>query len=405
MQHSPFPRTARPRRRTVMATLLMTATATLGVAGAGLAGAQPVTPPTWHQVAVPGPTSAGFHGVSCTGTADCVAVGGEVLSSTQKAVADTEDAGSWHADTVPQPAGSHDNSFAAVSCASGGDCVAVGDRGTVEHPSPLSEVLRAGRWSILDTAPLAGVTGAELNGVSCSTATACVAVGQFFTSGGGQGTLAELYNGKTWTLDKTPGLPGSSFLAVSCLADTSPYLCTAVGQVSSGRRAIPLVELLNNDAGNWQRVTVPTVSSATISNLDGVSCPQPRSCVAVGLEIPSDGASKAIAEVEDLGHWKLTATPATPQRNAGLNGVSCPETIGSCRAVGYDGEASSRTLAETWNGIHWALQTSADPTPLSSLAAVSCVATRSRAATDACAAGGQDQADPMAASRLLVERN
>jgi hypothetical protein len=72
--------------------------------------------------------------------------------------------------------------------------------------------------------------------VSCSTATACTAAGDDYTPGPFYSTLAERWNGTKWAIEATPNPTGAtqSFLfAVSCPSATA---CTAAGdyQTSSG---------------------------------------------------------------------------------------------------------------------------------------------------------------------------
>jgi hypothetical protein len=57
----------------------------------------------------------------------------------------------------------------------------------------------------LETAayPSPGSFGDELRGVSCRTASSCLAVGDF-TGTGNEFTLAEAWNGTSWTVIRTP---------------------------------------------------------------------------------------------------------------------------------------------------------------------------------------------------------
>jgi hypothetical protein len=66
--------------------------------------------------------------------------------------------------------------------------------------------------------------------VSCATVTNCVAVGSSTNSSGASVTLAEQWNGSSWSVQTTPNPSAAldSYLSsVSCAAATS---CTAVGQ-------------------------------------------------------------------------------------------------------------------------------------------------------------------------------
>ena len=72
-----------------------------------------------------------------------------------------------------------------------------------------------------------------LQGVSCTSATACTAVGDYVNRDGTQVTLAERWNGTSWTIQSTPNPTGAQYAGwtatlqgVSC---TSATACTAVG--------------------------------------------------------------------------------------------------------------------------------------------------------------------------------
>jgi hypothetical protein len=88
----------------------------------------------------------------------------------------------------------------------------------------------ASTWSVVPTADPSGATSSQLNGVSCARSNVCVGVGQY-TSNGTTLTLAERWNGSTWTIIPTPNparaLLASKLTSVSCAALTTG--CIAVG--------------------------------------------------------------------------------------------------------------------------------------------------------------------------------
>lgn len=86
--------------------------------------------------------------------------------------------------------------------------------------------LVAGRWSLVNS-PNPQAPQGELPGVSCGSASA--AVGHSTTSTGRTVTLAEWWNGTSWAIQTTPnptGALGSELSAVSC---SSASACIAVG--------------------------------------------------------------------------------------------------------------------------------------------------------------------------------
>jgi len=137
-------------------------------------------------------------------------------------------------------------------------------------------------WSLVPT-PTKG-TLAALNSVSCTSTTACMAVG---FGGNGNSTLAEQWNGSAWTYVSTPTKDAQSGLnSVSC---TSTTACMAVGYSgnSSGTSTSTLAEQWNGSA--WTLVPTPTKGAHSL--LGRVSCPSTTACMAVGESGNSSGTS------------------------------------------------------------------------------------------------------------------
>ena len=77
--------------------------------------------------------------------------------------------------------------FNAVSCPSERFCMAVGDvQAGFGEPSTLAERWNGLSWAILRTPKPPGSVGGSLEGVSCTSATACTAVGVKVTKRGGR---------------------------------------------------------------------------------------------------------------------------------------------------------------------------------------------------------------------------
>jgi hypothetical protein len=66
--------------------------------------------------------------------------------------------------------------------------------------------------------------------VSCTSATACTAVGHYQNGAGTRVTLAERWDGTSWTIQPTPSLsPNYFYTTLSGVSCTSATACTAVG--------------------------------------------------------------------------------------------------------------------------------------------------------------------------------
>jgi hypothetical protein len=241
----------------------------------------------------------------------------------------------------------------------------------------------ASAWSIQRTPNPVGATDSVLSGVSCTSLTACTAVG-YFTDGVGAGVpLAERWNGTRWTVQPTPrpaGATNSLLFDVSC---ASPRSCTAVESfIKRSGSAVPLVERWNG--ASWSIQSTPNPSPANgdrVSYLGGVSCASTTTCTAVGHSGNGSGTGGAtLTERWNGAGWTIQRTP-TPAAAAAVQlvGVSCASAR-TCTAVGYFTIITGIDvmLAERWNGTGWTIQRTLYPAGARyvQLAGVSCATPR-----------------------------
>ena len=133
----------------------------------------------------------------------------------------------WKAQTAPTPIGAKEGYLDGVSCPSSTACTAVG---FYTNSSSVIETLaehwaEAEGWKIQTTADPAGAAKSILTNVSCSSPTACSAVGEAEA----EGPIAEHWSGSEWTLQRMPlanEAYGGYIEGISC---TSPRVCTSVG--------------------------------------------------------------------------------------------------------------------------------------------------------------------------------
>jgi hypothetical protein len=236
---------------------------------------------SWSIVTSPNRTGTGgseLLGVSCTAATSCVAVGVSGKSSASKTLVESWNGTSWSIVTSPNGTDTAASSLQAVSCSAATSCVAVGGSMSPVENDTLTEVWNGTSWSIVASPNAAGANLSELTGVSCSSATTCVAVGRFSTSAGNQ-TLAEIWNGASWSITATANPTGafdSQLNGVSCPAASTT--CFAVGSYDTDSAGKTLVELWNGTS--WSVMSSPNPSLQ--SSLSGVSCPATTACDAVG---------------------------------------------------------------------------------------------------------------------------
>lgn len=245
------------------------------------------------------------------------------------------------------------------------------------------------QW-IVQSTPNRAVPENQLQSVSCTSGTACTAVGGsgplVVRLGSGTGrpfaakaqgvaakalkmtTLAERWDGAHWRIEPTPnpaGSPNSSLNGVTC---SSRRACTAVGSAVAGKVSVPLAERWNGS--RWSIERTPRPLEAKNSELLGVSCPTSNECIAVGDYDTSSNVLSGFAERWNGSRWTLAGL-VRPGARAFLDSVSC-SSAKQCTAVGaYEITTTTLPLAERWTAGRWRKQ----QTPgTGSLLSVSCPA-------------------------------
>jgi hypothetical protein len=279
---------------------------------------------SWTTVAIPNADISSLNAVSCTSATACTAVG--ALASppgTSQPLALRWDGTSWTAQPVPVPAGHLPNSrLTGVSCTSATHCVAVSD-------DYYSEVWSNGRWKASDAS-------AVLRGVSCASWTFCVA----FTGG----DQVEMGNGSTWTALTVPIPPAATFAAFYSVSCGSAASCTMIGyyRISPSTKQLPLA--VHWDGTSWSLQSFPAIRGSL--NLVGVSCARPgNACTAVGdLEQPRQPAEVVVWHWNGASWWRDAGVIIPPNsRSNGLRAVSC-HTPFTCVAVGTSEAKTGSTI-------------------------------------------------------------
>jgi hypothetical protein len=206
-------------------------------------------------------------------------------------------------------------------------------------------------WSVQETPNPTGTKESYLNAVSCTSATVCEAVGFYHNSSGTVVTLGETWNGTAWSVQETPNPTGakeSTLFGVSCTSSTA---CTAVGYyVNSSGSVVTLAERWNGTA--WSVQETPNPSGAKESRTYGVSCASAMACTAVGYYVNSSGTILPLAEAWNGTAWSVQEPPGPSGANEGRTyGVSCTSST-ACAAAGYytNSAGTVLTLAEEYGG-------------------------------------------------------
>jgi hypothetical protein len=354
--------------------------------GVGVTLAQRWNGSTWRIQPTPNPPGAAvssLSGVSCTAPSACMAVGASVnRAGAFQPLAERWDGSRWRIQPTPNP--SQGGGFLnGVACTSASSCTAVG----TSNAGTLAERWDGTAWRIQPT-PNPSQGGGFLSGVACTSASSCTAVGASNAFTPNARTLAERWNGTRWRIQPTPNPPqgGGGLTGVAC---TSASACTAVGASNAGN----LAERWNGR--KWRIQPTPNPAGAQFTFLNTVACPSPSACTAAGAYVNSSGTFQTLAERWNGRKWRIQPTPSRTGGSNFLIGVACT-AASACTAAGFSVGRSGivRTLAERWNGSRWRIQ----PTPNPRGAAPSQLASVSCTSPPACTATGE------AANRPLAER-
>jgi hypothetical protein len=321
--------------------------------------ARPVTAGTgWSAVPTPNPkapTGQLLFG-TCTSASSCTAVGTSVNDSgVGQTLAERWDGSKWAIQRTPDPAGAKVSALNGVACTSSSACIAVGISVTSSGATmPLADRWNGTRWRLEPMPSPAGTQRTVPIAVACPSSLSCTAVGYYVTGSGAWLTLAEHWNGTGWAIQPTPNPAGAQFPYLDDVSCTASSACTAVGQTVQGT----LAERWNGTSWAIQPTPNPAQGGG---GLLGVACTSPSSCTAAG-----GSNAGTLAERWNGTSWAIQPTPnPAGAQFTFLNSVGC-SSGSACTAVGASLTSSGdfAPVAERWNGTRWAIQ----PTPSPSMA-------------------------------------
>ncbi len=313
----------------------------------GLSAATGATAATWNgkrwaKVKVPIPSDVSISrlsAVSCVSAKFCIAVGSGSTRSAQGVTLVVRWNGARFTTlAVPVPAKAIEADLDGISCTAASACVAVGSE-TIRQSAgviqkPLAALWNGKKWILSPPAVATKTVDDALVSVSCRTRTSCQAVGTAGTKTADQPrTLAERLSGHRWTVEKTPDVAGRTGDSLSAVRCTSSTACTAVGYSSDkSLNAVPLTVVWNGHS--WSSQRVPHPSGVPSSQLTGLSCPTTKTCSAVGASFPANLPALALAERRNGHSWTIEkAAEGKIQPGNALASVSCPSAT-TCVAVG-----------------------------------------------------------------------
>ena len=208
-----------------------------------------------------GASGGALFGVSCDSQKSCFAVGDYLQPGGTSPPNDNTDAlveswngKTWTAARPPVPAGTTTATLSGVSCVTSADCIATGVYTKANGTSAgLAERWNGHAWANVPVKLPAGSMGGALFGVSCASSKSCLAVGSYGNAEGDIVALAESWNGKTWTASRPSAPAGATTAALQGVSCVSPAACVAVRLVHERGRVLAwtrrVVERQEVDAG------------------------------------------------------------------------------------------------------------------------------------------------------------
>src|ERR1700704_258617 len=209
-------------------------------------------------------------------------------------------------------------------------------------------------WELKAVGIPSGGTEGTLRGVSCTSTTFCIAVGDFNKEV--WGADGNMWNGTSWTeasVQANPGNKNGNLRSVSCWSTTGCRASRACGgEEGGGGVGKTLIERLKE--GKFTQIASPNPALGTgsedgkFSELLGIACPTASFCLSTGKYVNTSGGGEAgavLAEEWNSEEWlrlKPIEKPAK-RKNATLWSTSCIEE-GVCMSAGAWGREVEGTL-------------------------------------------------------------
>jgi hypothetical protein len=296
--------------------------------------------------------------LSCTSTSNCVGVGDADPSGRDLWQVRRWSSGSWTTEKLPRIDDALLSRLSGVSCDSATSCIAVGSYSDESENATRELAARwdGDKWRDLPNAEPEGATLAALAGVDCVSGGDCIAIGRYLDAEGDQQPLAMEWSHNHWRIGTVPIPSGGSKGELSGVACRATEDCLAVGSyVNAGNEIKSLAAHWNGES--WSPVSVPDPSGATSSRLAGVDCTSSSWCRAVGSYFDGSGVETALVLAQHSGTWSVEeATAPEDALVSHLTDISCASST-SCTAVGsYKNEKSELPLSLALSSGSWSLQ-------------------------------------------------
>jgi hypothetical protein len=190
-----------------------------------------------------------------------------------------------------------------------------------------------------------------LSGVACLGPTVCMAAGTYDSDAGVDQPIIEKWNQRGgWKLMRLPALPaGSSAATLTTVSCSGPDFCIALGTYLAAGAGYPDYTPFGFvwRGSRWSLTALPQPAGAPGSQITGLSCTTPTSCLAVGyvFATPTTG----LTEQWNGSAWTSSAGPD-------MDAVSCvapTNCTGVGRIVSSGPDSNESVVVDHWGGTSW----------------------------------------------------
>lgn len=320
---------------------------------------------SWSQMTAVSPSATinQCNGISAVSATDIWAVGyyDDATNSNNPALLTEHYNGtSWSQVTAPMPSVSGKN---AVSQANGVDAIASNDVWMVGFSNnrtgnglTLAELYNGTSWSIVATPNGSGLNS-ELVAVSGIASNDVWAAGWTSLSGtGAYNTLIEHYNGTSWSVVTSPN-PGGFDSRPYAIKEISATDIWVLGYTTTGSGGVGQAPMaIHYNGTSWTTVTMATAGTAGIMyGVDGVAT---NNVIGVGQQASSGNILTNIQQYTTS--WANMTSIDPSATNNVLNGIAMG-SASDAWAVGYYATTSDFALAEHYDGTSWSNIAAAQP--------------------------------------------
>jgi len=341
------------------------------------------------------PSYVGVSAISCASPGNCAAVGYDSEEVEANGYVDTYGAfylnevnGKWSAPRqIPGTDALNQGSYAnatSVSCSAPGDCAVTGN---VNGSQEFVDTETNGVWGTAVLVPGSKYEGATSPVISCPKPGDCVFAGSDVSAANTSVTAVATETGGVW--DAVAALPGYAAAGGAIASLSCPAIgdCSAGGWTNSDKHTVPFVA--SESGGTWTSTAVGGFAKLSPASVDtggvtAISCATPGNCSAGGSYRLSAPEQNVFFVSEVGGKWQTAKPVAGMAKTERGTGVASI----SCPAAGDCEAGISRAsigyVAQQSGGTWTTARQVAGSTGSGGLSAVSC------SAPGVCVAGGND---------------